>query len=261
MVTPPTLNQDFDATVGPICSICGCKLLDRQYTQMDGLPVCEHCLLDARKQRVGLAEEHPYEEFVESLAAALDLREKETGLHSKRVASHTLVLARHFYREAHELREVYWGSLLHDIGKIGVPDAILLKPGKLTHDEWEIMQQHPKNGSQLLEKLPFLSFASKVVLCHEERFDGSGYPSGLKGDDIPLPARLFAVIDTLDAMTFDRPYRAALSFDTAKSEIIKMSGSQFDPLAIDVFLREEVLLREMTALDYLEAGESPSLSM
>lgn len=252
MITPPTHANIVPAAL--VCSMCGCKVPDRQYTRLNGQPVCEHCLLDSRKQLAGLAEDHPYEEFVESLAAALDLRELETGLHSKRVASHTLILARHFYRDAHELREVYWGSLLHDIGKIGVPDAILLKPGKLTRDEWAIMQQHPKNGSHLLEKLPFLSFASKVVLCHEERFDGSGYPSGLKGDEIPLPARLFAVIDTLDAMTFDRPYRPALSFDVAKNEIVKMAGSQFDPRAVESFLREEILLREMTELDYLEAG-------
>lgn len=241
-----------------ICASCGHKMSDRQFTKQAGVPVCEHCLLNSRKQEGGLLDDHPYEEFVESLAAALDLREQETGLHSKRVASHTLILARNFYQDAHDLREVYWGSLLHDIGKIGVPDAILLKPGKLTSEEWAIMQQHPAHGCLLLEKLPFLSFAAKVVLCHEERFDGSGYPAKLKGEAIPLAARLFAVIDTLDAMTFDRPYRKALSFDAAKIEIIRMAGSQFDPQAVDAFLQEETLLREMTALDYQKAGTLPA---
>ncbi len=210
-------------------------------------------MLEARKRLCGLHDDHPYEEFVESLAAALDLRERETGLHSKRVASHTLILARHYYNDPLTLREVYWGSLLHDIGKIGVPDSILLKPDRLSADEWKIMQLHPKNGSQILEKLPLLALAAEIVLCHEERFDGSGYPAGLKGEQIPLPARLFAVIDTLDAMTFDRPYRKALPFDEAKAEILRMSSVQFDPMVVDTFLREEQLLREMTAMDYLEA--------
>lgn len=252
MSTPSNHHHDWGvkAPGKRVCSRCGHKMQDRQYTEVSGYSVCEHCLLASRKQLAGLANDHPYEAFVESLAAALDLRELETGLHSKRVASHTLILARHFYKDAHELREVYWGSLLHDVGKIGVPDAILLKQDKLTHDEWGIMRQHPENGSHLLEKLPFLSFASKVVLCHEERFDGSGYPAGLKGEEIPLPARLFAVIDTLDAMTFDRPYRKALLYETAKAEIIRMAGSQFDPQAVEVFLQEETLLAEMTALDY-----------
>ena len=113
------------------------------------------------------------------------------------------------------------------------------------------MRRHPEDGCAILAKLPFFSLAAQIVLCHEERYDGSGYPRGLRADDIPLAARLFAVIDTLDAMTFDRPYRKALPFDDAKAEIIRMSGSQFDPLAVNTLLREEQLLREMTALDYL----------
>ncbi len=236
------------------CSSCGTTLKDRQYYQSEDRLTCEHCLLDSRKSLAGLADVHPYEEFAESLAAALDLRERETGLHSKRVASHTLILARNHYADVATLREIYWGSLLHDIGKIGVPDAILLKPGNLSEDEWQVMRLHPEHGSHILEKLPFFSLAAQIVLCHEERYDGSGYPRALSGDLIPLPARLFAIIDTLDAMTFDRPYREALPFDAAKAEIIRMSGSQFDPLAVETFLREEQLLREMTALDYLEEG-------
>jgi len=237
---------------GRDCGQCGSRDPGRQYHQAGDRLTCEHCLLDSRKQLAGLVDVHPYEEFAESLAAALDLRESETGLHSKRVASHTLILARHHYSDAATLREIYWGSLLHDIGKIGVPDAILLKPGRLSDDEWQIMRRHPEQGSQLLEKLPIFSLAAEIVLSHEERYDGSGYPRALRGDAIPLAARLFAVIDTLDAMTFDRPYRKALPFDTAKAEIIRMAGSQFDPLAVDTFLREEDMLREMTLLDYQE---------
>lgn len=209
-------------------------------------------------RHVGL-EGGPYDRFVESLAAALDLREHETGLHSKRVALHTLILARQFYADADELREIYWGSLLHDIGKIGVPDSILLKRGALSEDEWKVMQQHPEHGYRILEKIPFLALACRIVVSHEERYDGSGYPSHLKGEEIPLPARLFAVIDTLDAMTFDRPYRKALPFDEARTEIVRMSGSQFDPRAVEAFLRVEDTLRETASLEsrLQERSESP----
>lgn len=231
------------------CADCGYDAHDRQFGEVLGRPTCEHCLLDARKREAGLSEE-PYAIFIESLAAALDLREHETGLHSKRVASHTVLLARDFYDKATDLLEVYWGSLLHDIGKIGVPDAILLKPGPLNDEERRIMQQHPAHGFRILEQIPLMSMAREVVLCHEERFDGTGYPAGLKGEAIPLPARLFAVIDTLDAMTFDRPYRKGMPFDAAKAEILRMSGSQFDPQAVDAFLRAEGMLREMTLLDF-----------
>jgi HD-GYP domain-containing protein (c-di-GMP phosphodiesterase class II) len=231
------------------CSECGVVSHQRQYTWHGDRRTCEHCLLTSRKHRGGL-DGDPYESFVEALAEAMDLRERETGLHSKRVATHTLLLAAHHYQRTEDLREVYWGSLLHDIGKIGVPDSVLLKPGPLTAEEWMIMREHPRNGQAILSKLPFLSMAGQLVLCHEERFDGSGYPAGLKGDAIPLPARLFAVIDTLDAMTFDRPYRKALPFDVAKAEILRMAGSQFDPQAVATFLIEEEALREMTAMAF-----------
>lgn len=231
------------------CAECGAVSHGRQYARIGDRHICEHCFLNARKSLVGLQGD-PYEMFVESLAEALDLREQETGLHSKRVASHTLLLARHFYSKVDDLREVYWGSLLHDIGKIGVPDAVLLKPGKLTAEDWRVMQQHPRNGHQILQKLTYLAMAADLVLCHEERYDGSGYPAGLKGEQIPFPARLFAVIDTLDAMTFDRPYRKALPFDAAKEEILRMAGSQFDPRAVETFLKEENTLREMTTLEF-----------
>lgn len=238
------------------CDECGSETPDRRYHAAQERVTCEHCLLDARKKHAGLTDRHPYEAFAESFAAALDLREHETGLHSKRVAANTLVLARHRSFDSRSLREVYWGSLLHDIGKIGVPDVILLKPERLSEEEWEIMRLHPVHGSRILEKLPGFSLAAQIVLCHEERYDGSGYPRGLKGDAIPLAARLFAVIDTLDAMTFDRPYRKALPFDAAKTEIVRMAGSQFDPAAVELFLREEEALRILTALEYVEAAEN-----
>jgi len=234
------------------CSVCGATCKNRQYHQGPDRLTCEHCLLDSRKTLGGLIDDHPYEEFAEAIAAALDLREHETGLHSKRVAAHTLILARRDYSDPAILREIYWGSLLHDIGKIGVPDAILLKPGRLTEVEWKTMRQHPEYGSRILAKVPYFSLAGEIVLCHEERYDGTGYPRGLKGDAIPLPARLFAVVDAFDAMTFDRPYRQALPFDAAKREIIRMAGSQFDPDAVEALLLEELLLRETALLQYVD---------
>lgn len=242
----PSVPFGFEAAC---CAECGAAAHDRQYARLGERHTCESCFLHSRKLLGGL-DGDPYEMFVESLAEAMDLREKETGLHSKRVAAHTLLLARHHYQEIEDLREIYWGSLLHDIGKIGVPDAVLLKPETLSEEEWQVMKKHPQNGYLILKKIPFLSMAADIVLHHEERFDGSGYPAGLAGQSIPLAARLFAIIDTLDAMTFDRPYRRALSFDVAKAEILRQAGSQFDPLAVDTFLREEVALREMAEMEF-----------
>ncbi len=189
-----------------------------------------------------------YTGLAEALAAALDARECETGLHSKRVACHTLVLARRFTGDPERLRQIFWGALLHDIGKIGIPDAVLLKQGPLTEDEWRVMRTHPEIGRRILASASFMDEAADIVLNHEERFDGTGYPHGLAGDSIPLSARLFAVIDALDAMTSDRPYRKALSFDAAKAEIRRSAGGQFDPQAVEAFVSEEATLRDMVAL-------------
>lgn len=183
--------------------------------------------------------------FAEALAEALDIREHETGDHSKRVACHTLVLARRFISDADQLRQIYWGSLLHDIGKIGMPDAILLKQGALNDEEWNAMRTHPEKGYRIISQIPDMKEAAEMVLSHEERFDGSGYPRGLRGEQISLGARLFAVIDTLDAITSDRLYRKASTFDEARDEIVRMSGTQFDPVAVQAFMAEETALREM----------------
>ena len=182
--------------------------------------------------------------FAEALAEALDVREHETGLHSYRVACHTLILARRFIADPDQLRQIYWGSLLHDAGKIGVSDAILLKQGPLDEDEWREMRTHPEKGYRIVSKIPGMEEAAEIVLSHEERFDGSGYPRGLRGEQICLGARLFAVIDTLDAITSDRPYRKANTFEQARDEIVRMSGTQFDPVAVQAFLAEETALRK-----------------
>lgn len=232
-----------------ICKNCGMHMSAGSRLQDKDGTLCENCVLDtAHHAPLWSANEMPYVSLSEALAAALDAREHETGLHSKRVACHTMVLAKRFSNDETTLRQVYWGALLHDIGKIGIPDAILLKEGPLTPEEWKIMRQHPEIGRKILSGVPHLAQAAEIVLCHEERFDGSGYPQGLAGEDIPLWARLFAIIDTLDAMTSDRSYRKGLSFDNAKVEIRRMSGSQFDPVAVDAFLEEETTLRRMVEL-------------
>ena len=194
--------------------------------------------------------------FAEALAEALDIREHETGDHSKRVACHTLVLARRFTADVDQLRQIYWGALLHDIGKIGIADAILLKQGALNEDEWLEMRTHPEKGHRIVAQIPGMEQAAEIILSHEERFDGSGYPRGLKGEQISLGARLFALIDTLDAMTSDRSYRKAMSFDQAHAEIIKMSGTQFDPVAVQAFLAEETTLRGMVTAKCMQPGDT-----
>ncbi|MBI5751866.1 MAG: HD domain-containing protein [Hydrogenophilales bacterium] len=194
--------------------------------------------------------------FAEALAEALDIREHETGDHSKRVACHTLVMARRFTADTDQLRQIYWGSLLHDIGKIGIPDVILLKQGALNEDEWVEMRKHPEKGYRIVTQIPGMEQAAEIVLSHEERFDGTGYPRGLKGEQISLGARLFALIDTLDAMTSGRPYRKASSFEQARDEIVSMGGTQFDPLAVQAFLAEETTLREMVAAKCMRPDNS-----
>jgi len=199
--------------------------------------------------------------FAHALAEALDIREHETGDHSKRVACHTLVLARRFISDPHLLRHIYWGALLHDIGKIGVADAILLKHGELAEEEWDEMRTHPEKGHRIVAQIPGMGEAAEIILSHEERFDGSGYPRGLKGEQICLGARLFALIDTLDAIVSDRPYRKAAPFDTARDEIVRMSGTQFDPQAVQAFLAEEVILREMVEAKCMQPLDSAVTSI
>ncbi len=242
------------ASENKTCRFCGMAITGPVFARAGRVYCCEACVLKEREfHAVQTQREDAYVALAESLAAALDLREHETGLHSKRVACHTLVLARRYSDDAEHLRQVYWGALLHDIGKIGIPDAILLKHGSLTDEEWTVMRTHPEKGGAILASLPFMAEAAEIVRNHEERYDGSGYPRGLAGDAIPWGARLFTVIDTLDAMTSDRPYRKALSFDAARDEIRRMEDKQFDPGAVAAFLAEEARLREMVALKCGEA--------
>jgi putative nucleotidyltransferase with HDIG domain len=181
--------------------------------------------------------EESYKITLEALVTALDAREHETNAHSQRVRDYALSLARQLGLKHDHLVQIGRGALLHDLGKIGVRDSILLKPGKLNEEEWVEMRKHPQIGYNILQSIEFLAPAAEIVLCHQERWDGRGYPNGLAGLDIPLGARIFAIVDTMDAMTSDRPYRKALSFDAALKEISSCSGSQFDPHVAEVFFR------------------------
>jgi HD-GYP domain-containing protein (c-di-GMP phosphodiesterase class II) len=177
-----------------------------------------------------------YEDTLRALAAALDTRDTETQGHSARVSEYTVAIARRMGVGEPEITDIRRGALLHDVGKIGIPDAILLKPGKLSPEEWVEMKRHPWIGHRILSGINFLERSLPIVISHQERFDGSGYPRGLRGEEIPLGARIFAVVDTLDAMTSDRPYRRALTYEDAREEIIRNSGVQFDPEVVKIFL-------------------------
>jgi putative nucleotidyltransferase with HDIG domain len=177
-----------------------------------------------------------YQATLQALSAALDARDRETEGHSQRVTRYALHLARALgLVDQQTLESLKWGALLHDVGKIGVPDAILLKPAQLSDEEWQHMRRHPETGFAILRDIAFLQRALDVVLHHHERWDGSGYPGGLRAEAIPLAARIFAVADTLDAITTTRPYRAGRSYAEARAEILSHRGLQFDPVVVDAF--------------------------
>jgi putative nucleotidyltransferase with HDIG domain len=180
--------------------------------------------------------ERSYDITLEALGDALDLKDAETEGHSKRVTAFTIAIARAMDLPSERVRVIARGAFLHDVGKMAIPDAILRKPGRLTPEEQMRMRDHAMLGYQMLRKIPFLHEAANIVYSHQERYDGSGYPRGLKADQIPLGARIFAVADTFDAITSDRPYRAAQSISSARREIQKHSGHQFDPIVVETFL-------------------------
>jgi putative nucleotidyltransferase with HDIG domain len=191
-----------------------------------------------RELEMALSElESNFQMTLEALVAALDAREHETFSHSFRVRAYARYLARRAGFPPALLPSLEHGALLHDIGKIAVTDAILLKPAKLTPEEWIEMRKHSAAGDEMLKRVPFLHPASAIVRHHHERFDGTGYPDSLKAAEIPLGARLFAVVDTLDAMTSDRAYRKSPGVEAARAEIQRCSGKQFDPHIVELFLK------------------------
>jgi len=195
-----------------------------------------------------------------ALVGAIDAREHETSDHSQRVVKYTEHIAERLGLRGPELEEIGRGALLHDIGKIGVPDAVLLKPAKLTPEEWKEMRRHPDIGYDMIRSIEFLNTPAAIVLSHQERFDGRGYPRCLRGEEIHIGARIFAVADTLDAMTSDRPYRKGTTFENAVDEIERCAGSQFDPEVVRAFLDIGVknlrrIKEDMAAAKARESGE------
>jgi putative nucleotidyltransferase with HDIG domain len=182
-----------------------------------------------------------YDATIEGWSYALDLRDRETEGHTQRVTEITSKLCHKFGFNEKELTYVRWGALLHDIGKMGIPDSILQKPDKLSDDEWVIMKMHPIFARRMLERVNYLKSAIDIPFCHHEKWDGSGYPRGLKGEQIPLPARIFAVVDVWDALTSDRPYRPAWPKNDALNYIRNGAGIHFDPQVVKLFLESEDL--------------------
>lgn len=188
--------------------------------------------LQAAKRRIELT----YDETLEAVAVALDLRAYPTAGHSRRVTLYSLEIAKTLHCSEGQLKHIERGSYLPDIGNIGITDAILLKEGKLTPQESRVMQRHVGIGYELVRRTAFLARSTEIVLVHRERYDGTGYPQGLVGNEMPLGARILAVADTLDATTSDRPYRRALPFSAARQEVVRESGRQFDPQVPEAFL-------------------------
>jgi len=180
--------------------------------------------------------EQSYDDTLEALGGALDLKDAETEGHCRRVTAFTIAIAKAMKVSPQLLPQIARAAFLHDIGKMAIPDQILRKPGPLTPEEREVMRTHCKIGYNMVSQIPFLKEAAEIVLSHQEHFDGTGYPRGLKGEEIPLGARIFAVADALDAMISDRPYRKALSVTHAREEIQRCSGTQFDPVVVKMFL-------------------------
>jgi putative nucleotidyltransferase with HDIG domain len=176
-----------------------------------------------------------YDATIEGWARALELRDGDTEGHSSRVAAHAIELAHLVGMSESELIDLRRGALLHDIGKMGIPDMILLKKTELTDKEWEIMRTHPTLGKNMLSSIEFLKNSVDVAYCHHEKWDGTGYPQGLKGEEIPLAARIFSVIDGWDALRSDRPYRDAMSDEEAWNYIEANIGKAYDPRIVEKF--------------------------
>src|SRR5436190_8638520 len=179
--------------------------------------------------------EEAYRSTLKALTAALETRDSETHGHSERVVTYSLRLGREYGLSSEAMKALEFGSLLHDIGKIGVPDSILRKPAKLTEEEWVLMREHPLHGQQILRGIEFLQGAARVVAQHHEKWDGTGYPLGLRSEDIDINARIFAVADAFDAITSDRVYRRGKSYEAAAKELDEWAGRQFDPKVVKAF--------------------------
>ncbi len=187
-----------------------------------------------------------YHATIKTLAFVVEAKDHNTRTHLDRTHTYGIELARMIDPHLVDEPEIGFGFLLHDIGKVGIPERILGKAGPLTDEEWDVMRTHPLLGAQIVEPIRFLGEAANVIRCHHERIDGKGYPHGLKGEEIPLAARIFSIVDSFDAMTSDRPYRAAMPLARAVEEVTAGSGTQFDPDVVEAFL-QMVERREFSA--------------
>jgi HD-GYP domain-containing protein (c-di-GMP phosphodiesterase class II) len=223
----------------PVCPSCGHAIEENRYVRRrDGSYRCEHCYfqntyLDGVVHHIDTA----YLVTLEALVSAIDAREHEVGDHSLRVTEFSLIIGKACEVQGRELVDLYCGALLHDIGKIGVPDAVLHKTGPLTEAEQTAMHRHPEIGYGIISHIGYFFRAAEIVRSHHEHFNGSGYPRGLRGEDIPRGARVFAVADALDALTVTRPYRASLPFEAALDEIVREAGTVYDPAVVQCALK------------------------
>src|SRR3990172_3318162 len=228
------------------CAHCGTEIEDSSYIKApDGAYACETCYFrDTYLDGIVGQIEASYLATIEAFVSAIDAKEHEVGNHSLRVTQFAVITGRAYGVTGRDLVDLYCGALLHDVGKIGVPDAILHKTGPLTADEQTIMHGHPEIGYGIISHIGYLSKAAEIILAHHEHFDGTGYPRGLKGTEIALGARVFAVADTLDAVTVERPYRKAVSFEEAQRIILSASGKLLDPTVVDAFTKASDELKE-----------------
>lgn len=227
-------------------------LKDNYQVHLEALVAERTAELDKALEEVETA----YRSTLKALVQALETRDFETHGHSERVVTFSLRLGHELGLEKDAMRDLELGALLHDIGKIGVPDAILRKPAKLTEDEWEKMKLHPMHGKKILRNITFLDGASKIVSQHHEKWDGTGYPFGLRGEDVDLGARIFSVVDAFDAMVSDRVYRKGCSYEAALEELERCAGTQFDPMIVEAFKQvpkeDWELLRARSLMDKSE---------
>lgn len=227
-------------------------LKDNYQVHLEALVAERTAELDKALEEVETA----YRSTLKALVQALETRDFETHGHSERVVTFSLRLGHELGLEKDAMRDLELGALLHDIGKIGVPDAILRKPAKLTEDEWEKMKLHPMHGKKILRNITFLDGASKIVSQHHEKWDGTGYPFGLRGEDVDIGARIFSVVDAFDAMVSDRVYRKGCSYEAALEELERCAGTQFDPMIVEAFKQvpkeDWELLRARSLMDKSE---------
>jgi putative nucleotidyltransferase with HDIG domain len=228
------------------CPNCGMPIEGNRFVRRkDGAMRCEHCYFkDTYLDGIVHFIDTAYLVTLEAFVSAIDAREHEVGSHSLRVTELALVIARACGVKGRDLVDIYCGALLHDIGKIGVPDAVLLKKGLLTPSEEAIMHRHPETGYHIIGHIGYFLRAAEIIRTHHEHYNGTGYPRRLKGEDIPYGARVFAVADTLDALTVKRPYREALAFNDAQEVIRKESGKVFDPQVVQAFFTASDELQE-----------------